>query len=177
MFEKEKIIKEQRLKDANRNGYLGLEGKFGCILKYLGQPILTQGSLMYESSPFIDVWDLPEDDEMPELDMDDPSIEIGRHFDGLPYNVHLEIKYIGEEKKLLVTYKGYMVYCETEGDLECYVPNKEWERKIDDIYSIAKIKEQKHKESLPKEKKEARHREKMNFLEEIKRKWGFSLWN
>ena len=42
MKDAEKRIKDQRVIEANRKNLFGLEGKLGCILKYLGEPLVRQ---------------------------------------------------------------------------------------------------------------------------------------
>jgi hypothetical protein len=178
MFEeKEKIIKEKRLAEVVDKDFLGLSGKFGCILRHLGHPVVEQGSSWITNSPPIDVWAIPGEEEIPTLDRYESTTEVGRFFDGLPYGMHLEIKYTEEEKTLTVYYKGYMVYCEEASDLKCFVPHKEWEELIERLYRIAKKEEPQYKEDAALEKKMEDKRDKLNFLEKLKKEWGFNIWS
>lgn len=171
MQEKEKLIKEQRIRDASRNNFLGLEGKFGTILKYLGHSITIQGYSLYNSTPMPDFYDL-EEDSMPVLDMDEENKEIGMYFYGLSYGMDIEIKYINEDKILSVKYNNNIVYCEIMNDLQSYVPSQEWETKINSLYKIAKKKEDENQVNI----KETNKKIKMNmiemFLDRLKRTWG-----
>ena len=171
MLEKEKLIKEQRLMEATRKGIIGLEGKFGVILKYLGQPILYQTS--YHDETYLpDVYAVPDEETMPVFDEDQDIVEVGRIFDGLRYGIHLEIKYIDNRKELMVTYQGYTVYCEMNNELECYVPRDEWEEKLEGLYVMAK-KNEKTKIKEIKSKNKAINKGVMEvFLEKLKMKWG-----
>ena len=176
MLEKEKLIKEQRLMEATRKGITGLEGKFGVILKYLGQPILYQTSCFpnSEKTYLPDVYDMPEEEALPVFDEDQDIVEIGRFFDGLRYGVHLEIKYMDCKypKELVVTYKGYTVYCEMNNELECYIPRDEWEEQLERLYVMAKQKEQVKIKEI-KSKNKAINKGVMEvFLEKLKMKWG-----
>ena len=54
---------------------------------------------------------------------------------------NLEIFIFDNNKKIKVEYNGRNVYEEMAGDLELYVPYKEWEDKIESIYKLCKTKE------------------------------------
>jgi len=189
MLDKEKILKEQRVAEAVDRNYMGLEGKFGVILKYLGQSIMAQGSANYESTDWIDVYDVEEQEGLPEQDPDTPIHEIGKTFDGLKYGYHIELSYLKNgsipiklseyqtihedaSKVLKVSYKGYLVYLEAEGDLHIFTPNPEWEDIILKIYLSAEKLQKTYKfknsaDSLIEAKKN-----KLNFLERLRDKWG-----
>lgn len=49
----------------------------------------------------------------------------------------MEIKYLEQQKKLIVEYKGYPVYVEIAGDLFAYSPFDDWESKIEKLYDLA----------------------------------------
>lgn len=137
MREKEERIKEQRLLEATRKGLTGLEGKFGTILQYLGQPIISAHAGSYfESNELPDVYaDLEDEPELPTADVERVIVESGYVFDALSSGLHLEIQYLAEKQKLAVYYCGNLVYCEIASDLECYVPSTEWESKVDMLYN------------------------------------------
>ncbi len=42
MYEKEKRLKEQRIIEATNKNLMGISGRLGTIVKYLGQPIISQ---------------------------------------------------------------------------------------------------------------------------------------
>lgn len=172
MYEKEKYIKEQRLIEATRKGLTGLEGKLGCILKFLGQPILAHGTGDVTSNPLPDLLGEEEEEFLPELDEDVEFYEVGVLFDGLSSGLHLEVCYNPEMKEIKVTYKGYLVYREVSGDLDCYVPSREWEGHVDYLYGIAKKKEQASNRQRVEEAKEEKMQMKRGLLERLKTRWG-----
>jgi hypothetical protein len=190
MNDKEKLVIEHRLADAIKNDYKGLDGKFGVILKVLGHPIISESTALYSSNEWTDVYDLPNDDEMPTSDVYGYHRNIGTIFDALKFGVHLEITYLDDarveklerktpyfteyevmENVLTVSYKSYPVYREVENELYSYIPG-EWERDIERIYQFAlKIKKEKKKERII-EYKEENKKEKLNLLDRLKRLWG-----
>jgi hypothetical protein len=187
--DKEKLIKEQRMAEAIDKHYMGLDGKLGIILKYLGHSIMQQGSSDYEVTEWPDVYDFEEIHDLPTEDIDTPTSEIGMMFDGLKYGYHIEIKYLKHgtipevitewqtvyhpaEKVLNLTYKGHLFYIEAENDLVLYHPWKEWEDAVETIYkSAAKIKNN-FKKTYMLEAVEEDKMEKLSFLEKLRKKWG-----
>jgi hypothetical protein len=87
--------------------------------------------------------------------------------------MHLEIKYIDADNKLTVDYKGYEVFCEISGDLERYIPNEEWESKIDKLFKIALAKKKQEMDQQKIEKEELITQKQSSFLERLKQKWGW----
>lgn len=186
MYEKEALIKERKLAEANTKNYKGLEGKFGIILKYLGKPIIGESEGIYSSTPYQDFYEEPEE-TMSTLDDCGMSKEFGKMFDGLKYGMHLEITYLDDHEEVIyhadgrsevlsgnflnVIYKGYKVYREVDGDLNCFVGGA-WEQDIERLYALA-VKNQ--RAIYPKEVEMARQEakeEKLGFLERIRKKWG-----
>jgi hypothetical protein len=169
-------IKEQRLIEATRKNLLGIKnGKLGIILRNMGDKVISHGSPLFESyAVYADPYEQEQDDdEIPTFDEDEAVAEIGYIFDGLSRGMHLEIKYL--ESNLSVTYQGHLVFLEKSGDLDCYVPNDEWENKVDDLYKIAvKMQRQVKKESVI-EKTKNEEKEKQNLLRYLFDKWGFKL--
>jgi len=173
MHEKEELIKQQRRAEAVKNDLMGLEGKLGCILKYMGDPIISQNSIFYGSTSLPDVWHIPDDNPgIPTMDEDQPIYELGKHFSALSHGMHLEINFFYDERRLTVTYKGHPVYCEIENELEAYVPLAEWEDKVDELLKIAKMKEHVVVGKLKEEKKEEENRSILNYLQTLRTKWG-----
>jgi hypothetical protein len=162
----EQRIKEQRMIEATGKGYTGaLNSKFGCILQFLGKPIKSHSSPLFETSYLFDPYEV-NDDEMPTFDDGEMVSELGFFFDGLSRGMHLEIKFIDND--LTVNYKGYLVYKETSGDLEAYFPHPEWEKHIENLYSAAvKLQRQAKKES---------GQTKIKIEEAEKKAWLHSLW-
>jgi hypothetical protein len=189
MFEKEKLIKEQRLIEATQKNYLGLGGKFGIILNFLGQSVISQNSPSYNVTNLENIYEYQDDDNLPIEDPDMPISEIGKMFDALKFGYNLEITYLlsgtipteNEFKQtvresagrvLKVLYNGYIVYLEAEGELLRYVPSNEWEDIIDKIYQVAaKIKKHKQGEDFIEGRKE-KIKEKMGFLQKLRERWG-----
>ena len=187
MLEKEKLIKEQRLTDAVQKNYMGLDGKFGIILKTLGSPIVFQNA---EPTEWQDVYEMVEDDDdLPTQSLEVGISEIGRMFSGLKFGQHIEIIYTQEAKipvdvdeyhteyelasqVIKVEYKGYTVYLEAESSLIIYLPSDSWEDIINKIYETAeKIYKQKGMEH-----KELKHMEtkmkKLSLLQRMRDRWG-----
>jgi len=188
MLEKEKIVKEQRTAEAINKNLMGLEGKLGVILKYLGQPIISQNASNYNSTEWQDFYK-EEEEGMPVYDIDSPLMEMGKVFDGLKFGHHIELSFIVEgaipirisehqtayepaSKVIKVTYKGYLVYLESEGNLHVYKPMDEWEDIINTIYTSAKKLQMKHRKENEIEEKESNKQNKLSFLERLRETWG-----
>ena len=214
MNDKEKRIKEQRLIEATRKGFTGLSGKFGIILKHLGQPIIAQNDAMHFNGYIGRVassnqlpWHDPEEidhNELPTMEMLDvlgnPIEEpmgaewtsktksrtggrtnhVGMYFDGLKYSMHLAIKYTDLKDEyghnswteLEVTYKGYSVYKEIKGELAAYVPNTEWEEKIEKLFKIAKEKEDQFRDEERQERIKEAKQKKNEWIQKLRTLWG-----
>jgi hypothetical protein len=189
MLEKEKIIREQRVAQATDKNYVGLEGKFGVILKYLGKPIISQESANYNVTDWQDVYDLQEEDGFPEHDPDAPITEMGKVFDGLKYGYHLEISYLKDGaipvkkseyrtvyeqafKVLKVSYKGCLVYLEAENEIHIFTPNPEWEDMVTKIYESARKLQNTYKFNVSLNMQTEIKDKKLNLLERLREKWG-----
>jgi hypothetical protein len=195
MNEKEKLIKEKRLAEATDRNYVGLDGKFGTILRFLGKPIIEQGSRNYIVTEWKDVYDLEDDEAMPMEDLDAEVVEIGKIFDGLRIGHHIEIKYLKDgavpvtyqdsidprieltkwekaEKVLSVYYKGYPVYIEVDGDLITFIPFSEWEDIVNMVYQAAEKIQKSFRQELSAAKKEESKQEKIGFLQRLRDRWG-----
>ena len=170
----EEKIKERRTVEAVKKDYMGRSGKFGVILRYMGQKIRTQGSPLHDVSYMEDPYDLHnEDDEIEEMgyfDEEDTSASLGWIFQGYERGMHLEIKYM--RGTLSVDYKGYPVYKESYGDLKCFVPNKEWEDNIEQLYKVARKLEKEDKKQKKVEKEQKVEAVKMGFMEMMRKLWG-----
>jgi len=189
MNDKGKLIIEQRYSEAVRKGLTGMEGKFGSILKYLGEPLVTHTGGWYTSNPMEDLYEIPDDNpKMPEFDEDEPVMEIGWHFDGSSSGISLEIFFYeeapdrgwrrienggpGPGKELSVWWKGKLVFCESDDSLFCYVPSHEWESHVDYLFGIAKQRELKSRKKQIEETKEEVKKEKLSWLERMRLRWG-----
>jgi|SRR5581483_2270867 len=188
MLDKQKKIKEQRTAEAISKEYMGLDGKFGIILKTLGKPILAQGSNNVETTEWRDVYEL-EEETIPEEDPDAPILEVGRMFSGLKFGYNIEITYMQEgtiptkvddyftayelaSKVLKVYWNSYLVYLESDGELHQFLPNEEWENIINKIYGSAKKLRVKINQENIEESKNQDVKEKMSFLQMLRQKWG-----
>lgn len=197
MKEKERRIKEHRTIQANDKHYMGLPGKFGTIVKTLGQPIIREieglGGQDYVEIISSNPWPNNEDNEEEEMptsfykDVNEPESEewserrdyklyqpsiVGWRFDGLSRGIHLEILYLIKGKKLTVTYKGYLVYEEKDGDLKTFAPFKEWEDLIDRIYPLAKKENIKAKKEIIQDEKEEDKKKQADWIMKMKERWG-----
>jgi hypothetical protein len=142
MTDKEQRIKEQRMAEAIMRGLMGLGGKIACIATFLGSKIVSETPDFYSETSLDDVWDLGTIDEYDHkrivtAEENSWTRDIGYIFDGLSRGMHLEIKYLSDERALTVYYKGNKVYREVSGDLECYAPS-EWIDMIEKLFVVAK---------------------------------------
>lgn len=97
---------------------------------------------------------------------------IGMHFDGLGRGMHMEIKYDDEKSELSLTHKGYLVYRETMGDIDTYIPHEEWEGWVDKLWSLSRGIQRKRKEEEFKKKNEETEDMKESWLESLMKRWG-----
>jgi hypothetical protein len=177
MLDKEQRIKEQMTTKAMGNGLMGITGKLACIACNLGSKIVSETPDMFSETSMPDVWELPGNGEWDFKKIHDNdetawSRDIGFIFDGLSRGIHLEIKYLSDEKSLTVYHKGYTVFREVSGDLEGYVPQPEWEDQVERLFKIAKqIAEDRTKVEKEAFKKVAEKRA-MSYLEQLRLRWG-----
>ena len=174
------LIKEKRTIEALKKDLMGPGGKLGTICKYLGSQIHYQGGGL-DGICLSDPYDTPNDfsynnedilKDLQEFDENGSVYEIGWIFCGLSSGMHLEIKYIDNEKKLTTTYKGRIVYTEISGELESYTPSKDWESMIEKLYKIAKEKKKKRIALDKIERKELIVEKQKSFLQKMIDKWG-----
>ncbi len=169
----EEKIKTQRMIEATRKGYMGMSGKFGIILQQLGEPIIGHGSPLFEVTYMETPYPEHEEEEMGYFDEDETVTEVGWLFSGLNRGMHLEITY--EDAVLSVYYKGYPVYIERAGDLECFVPNQNWEQNIEQLYEVAIKLQRKDRQDAKVVKDKIKETNRKNWLQAIWKKWGFKL--
>lgn len=202
MYEKEKLIKEERTREATKKGLMGLDGKLGCILRYLGHPIISETGSWFQSNEGEDFHGHLFDDEndrpvgerieggdnevddagwrgssqefagIKKMEGDGIAQKIGWHFDGLSRGMHLEIKYLSERAELNASWKGTSVFTEVLGELYQYVPGDDWERCINRLYGMAKKLQEKAHREGVEETKVEIEEEKWNFLDNLKKLWG-----
>jgi hypothetical protein len=188
--QKENVIREKRTNLAIKNNLMGPAGKLGVILQAFGTPITRQGSSLMDQSFIEDAYGdfvqteysstlsgqqgpIASRDEI--LDSyDDYFHNEGLLFDGLSRGMHLEIVYWNVENKLKVSYKGYPVYLEVTGELDCYAPADEWEALIDKLYKASKDRIKQMKKQEKAEIAEKIEQKKSEFWQQIKTRWGIS---
>ncbi|MCK9459671.1 MAG: hypothetical protein M0R80_08535 [Proteobacteria bacterium] len=192
MNEHEQKIRDLRILEAKRKDYMGLKGKFGVILKTMGEPLVrhtTGGGKFYTETLLDDYMNL-EDDNLPTADTEERGLPDGAewnvpenismfgtnnegwHFDGLSRGFPLEIWFKDDESEIKVLYKGTIVYRELGGDLKSYVPVDEWQQMIEKLYlqgrKLFKERQNEHNRKLIETKK----RSKLAWVEKMKRLWG-----
>jgi hypothetical protein len=175
MHDKEKVIREKRELDAVREGIMGLDGKYGTIVRNLGQPIIAHGGgALYESTTadYLDIYGEVEEEEIPTIDEDVSVQELGWHWDGLKFGIHAEIRYLIDKKELLVTWQGFPVYAEVQGELEAYNPTGEWQEKLEPVYRMAKRKEAQYRHQVTTEKRQESRAASLSWLEQLRQRWG-----
>lgn len=189
MHDKENLVREQRLILATTKNLIGLDGKIGQILKYLGEPVVSESSGAYESTELPDVYDLPNEETLPTGDMEGSIREIGRIFSALKFGVNMELSYLKDslvpvkitefytkwvemERVMTVSYKGYVVYREVEGELDSYLPDPEWETPLDRIYETCKKIKSETKIDKAAEKAEKILADKRGLITRLRDKWG-----
>jgi hypothetical protein len=171
MHEKERLIQERRTNLAASKNLLGSPGKLGMIAKWLGDPIISQGSGFYDARYLDDPYDIEDENEIPEAH--DESITLhGYNFCGLSRGMHLEVRYTSDDKSLVVRHKGYLVFQEVAGDLLTYVPNEEWENLIDGLYEQALKKARSFQEGNAAETVRRVEEKKAGFLQRLWDRWG-----
>lgn len=165
---------EKRVIQATDRNLMGAQGKLGCILRNMGQPIYQEGGGFIDTNYLDAPW--YEDFSDGNSDIADPEDEdilvLGWHFDGLTSGVQLEIRYLDKTKELMASWKGRMVYQEVRGELRAYAPGDEWEGAVDRLYQGAKKRD---RVALQREKEEEAAKdmkEKLGFLAALKRLWG-----
>ena len=170
---KEQQIREQRTIDAMRNGLMGGQGKLARIAIAFGEPMIRQGSSKFEQTFLPDFDEIPDEDAIPIMDMEDASHQIGWHFDGLRRGVHMEISWNEETRDLKCYWRGYLVYREFGNELDGYVPDKEgWEKIVEELYESTRKKERTNRKEQAKFVNVAARRQQKEFLDEMKLKWG-----
>lgn len=169
---KEKQIQEARTIEAMRKGYMGLEGKFCIVAKYLGKPIIHQGGQLADENWLYDPYMETEEDEIPTFDESESSFEIGVFFDGLSKGINLSIYVDFESREIKCYFEDRTVYKESAGELEGYCPDEKWENKLDSLYNIAKNIEKQKRQQEKKNLAQKAEKQKKNILQYLKNKWG-----
>lgn len=176
MSDKEQRIKERRTTEAIQKNFMGHTGKLSCIAHFLGSKIISEDAGFYSSTLMEDVWEIKNDEYDPTIihdaGEDSWSREIGYVFDGMSRGIHLEIRHMIDDKILSVYYKGFPVYKELSGDLDCYAPDPVWEEMIEKLFKVAKQMVDSRRKEQKKEDKITIERNKNHFLDLLRSKWG-----
>lgn len=169
---REQQIKEARTIEAMKKGYMGLEGKFCSIAKHIGQPIFHQGSRVFEQTFLDDPYHIPEEDEIPVMDEEQNSYEVGQQFDGLTRGMNLTISVAYHLREITCRFEGRIVYKEIAGELEGYAPDPAWEDKIESLAMLARRLERQERPVERAKLIESNKKKKTEILEYLKLKWG-----
>lgn len=170
---REDILRECRTAEAMKLGYMGLEGKFANIVRRLGFQIMGHGSggVGLDQNFLPNIFD--EEDDLPYMDEDQGVYEVGWMFEGLRFGCNMTILVKYDDNELVVRWEGRKVYHEIDGSLQAYVPEPEWETKIEELFKIAKRAD---KILRPLEKKiveKTKEQEISKKFEDLRNKWGF----
>lgn len=169
---REQMLKEARTIEAMKKGYMGMEGKFGTIAKRLGHSIINQGGLYADATYLEDPYDDHSEEEIPMMDEDDKSYEVGLQFEGLSSGINMTISVQYHLREIVVRYEGKIVYKELSGELEGYAPDEIWEEKIENLYDIAKKKERRLRPIEREKLLASTTKKKKEIMEYLKSKWG-----
>jgi hypothetical protein len=172
MHNKEHLIREARTIEAMKNGYMGLEGKFVTIAKHLGESIFHQGSIIFNQNLFQDPYEIEDPNEIPTIEEDENSYEIGIQFDGLSRGINMTISVSHYLKEIICRYEGRIVYHEISGELEMYAPDPIWEKKIEQLNEFCRKIEKKQRPIDKMKKIEENKKRKMEILDQLRKKWG-----
>jgi len=173
MRKNEEKLKEERTFEATQKNLMGINGRLGTIVRYLGNIIMKEGSGLVDTQYLDDQWLLEDEhEEIATSDEEEISFPIGYVFDGLSRGMHIEIKFLEYRKELNVYYQGFEVFKETNGELEKYVPRLDWEEKIDYLFGVAKKVEKNKRKEMESFVKDIAKTKQAEYLEELRSKWG-----
>lgn len=167
----ESRIIEQRTTEAIKKNLMGYEGKIFLVSKILGNELVkeSEGS---EVLDFDEIYQEPDENSLPTFADDSYSYSIGHSFDGLSYGYHINITFMEYENTIKLWYKGYLVYSETAGVLQSYIPHDEWEKIVDNLFSIVETKVEKMMKDKNILDKKSFAILKNRELQRIRDKWG-----
>jgi len=174
MEEIKRLIEERQVMAVKKE----LTKKLLCVVRNLGSPIVNQtsgygvglSSNEYDS----EAW-LTEDERnlsgMPTATDEDYS-ENGYIYDSLARGHNFEVRYLTYDKELRAKYNGYVVYLEEDGKLKAYLPHEVWEKLTNDLYDVAKPKDEARKAKEKEEANKGFMRQATKFLKELRDSWG-----
>lgn len=174
---REEAIREARTIEAMKKGYSGLGGKIATIAKIFGEPIIEQqGGMLLQSGYLEDPYaaDYEDENTLPIFDEEERAYEVGSVFDGLRHGINLTILLRHYQREIVCEFNGHKVYWEVAGELEAFVPDDAWEKRLNEIY-VQAIERERIRRPVQKEKliQEA-NRRKQEILDEFRKKWGLT---
>lgn len=177
--EKIRYLIEQRKIEATKKQIVQ---KMILISRVLGNQIVSTTT---SSARMPQLWQLDSNNKMLDdegdivkLEEDDTWIdyEMGFCFDGLKCGINLCVLCLAYDSKVVqikVTYNGYLVFLESEGEISAYAPFPAWEEAMEMFYEAAVVKE---KTKLMEEKalREQERKTKLSeFFRAFKALWGY----
>lgn len=169
---RDQMLKEARTIEAMKKGYMGLEGKFCTIAKRLGHALFRQGGLYVDRTYLEDPYYQPEEGEIPMMDDEEESYEIGIQFDGLSRGMNLTISILFHLREITVRSEGRIVYKEIASELEGFAPEDSWEEKIESLYNVSRDIERQQRPFEKKQLVEKADKKRKQILESLRLKWG-----
>lgn len=149
--------------------------KMQIIARYLGRPVIEQISTARDLPNFWELEDNPDDFRIVEADENMREVLRGYYFDGLKYGVNLTIHtltYEDKVKEIKAHYQGYLVFQESEGELQGYAPFTSWENHLNSFYEAALPVEQKQIIHEKEVKKESNKKKMQALMKRLKLIWG-----
>jgi hypothetical protein len=180
MDEIAKLIEQRRAEAVRKN----LSVKLLEIARTLGEPVrshdgTSQGRTSviadfpwYDNNPLEDpMWQ--SFDNLPAFDDGDDASTIGFFYDGMRHGHHLEVRHLAELGELKATWQGRIVFLETGGQIESYVPGeKSWEAVIETLHAAATARIARDK-PVEDDKKQQEHLKKARgIFAKLRELWG-----
>ena len=169
---KEKLVQEQRTIEAMKHGYMGFEGKFSSIARKLGYQVISQGGSGLEQTFAEDFYGWSDEDEMPTMDEDVVTTEIGCAYEGYQRGMNISIVVMYSNTEITVNYEGRQVYKEAAGELLGYVPGKDWEEGVEMLYADALAADKRRKPKVNEAMVSQAESKRRDMLARLKDKWG-----
>ena len=125
-------VRAQRQVEAVKKG---LSKKAAAVARFLGSEIRAPGFGLEDvgftqDTYSLDVYDMPEEEAILEVSEDSFGI-IGWSFDALSHGCNIQVNLMIEEHRVTVFHNGNIVFDEVAGDLERYLPDQEWESRVE----------------------------------------------
>ena len=169
-MEYEDRIQRIRLEEASKKEYFGPTSKFIFVVKLLGSEIVQDNFPSESISSFYEDLYISEN-KVNEFSEDHTSSIIGYQYDGLRLGLPIEIIYKESMSNIKVFWKNRIVYEETDGVLERFIPLNEWETEIEKFYKKAQAKLKIMKEKQEKAAGMVKSPDNAEIMR-IREKWG-----